>query len=209
LARSHGHELLVHLPMEPKGDVDPGPHAMLTNMSNRKILQDLDFDLSRFTGYVGVNNHMGSAFTEDRQGLNIVLNEVHKRGLLVLDSLTTPNSLLAKMATGKNIPNMTRNIFLDNKQNVTYILNQLAKLEHMARRRGHAIAIGHPYGETVRALSLWLPTLKQKGIIVVPLSYLVKRKYDRILLAKRRAGQRESGGAGSATRGGATFSATR
>jgi len=187
LARRRGHELMVHLPMEPKGNKDPGPHALLTSESDRKISQNLAFDLSQFSGYVGVNNHMGSAFTEDRQGLNILLNEVRKRGLLVLDSRTTSKSLLAAMASDRNIPNMTRDVFLDNKQDVSYILGQLGKLEHMAIRRGNAIAIGHPYAETIQALSLWLPTLTQKGIAVVPLSHLVKRKYDRILLAKGRA----------------------
>jgi len=187
LARRRGHELMVHLPMEPKGDKDPGPHALLTSESDGKISQNLAFDLAQFSGYVGVNNHMGSAFTEDRQGLNILLNEMHKRGLLVLDSRTTSKSLLAAMATARHIPNMTRDIFLDNRQDVSYILGQLQKLEHMAIRRGNAIAIGHPYAETIQALSLWLPTLKQKGIAIVPLSHLVKRKYDRILLAKAKA----------------------
>ncbi len=193
-ARNSGHELLIHLPMEPKGDKDPGPHAMLTNVSDHKIRKDLHFNLAQFEGYVGINNHMGSAFTEDSRGLNLVLNEVHKRGLLVLDSRTSKNSLFAQMATDRNIPNITRDFFLDNEQDVGYILGQLAKLEKMATRRGSAIAIGHPYGETIEALSVWLPTLKEKGIAVVPLSHLIKRKYENIFLAKgiARGGQASS-----------------
>ncbi len=184
LAHDRGHELMVHLPMEPKGDFDPGPHALLMHVSAEKMTADLIFNLSRFDGYVGLNNHMGSAFTEDRKSLDLVLDEVERRGLLVLDSRTSRKSLLAEMSTDRNIPNMTRDFFLDNEQDVDYIFAQLAKLEDMARRKGSAIAIGHPYAETIQALTLWLPTLKARGITVVPLSHLVKRKYDGIRLAR-------------------------
>ncbi len=183
-ARQLGHELMIHLPMEPKGDMDPGPHAMITGSSKQNMMDDLLFNLSQFEGYVGLNNHMGSAFTEDSDGLNLILNEVQKRGLLVLDSRTSRGSLLAKISSEKNIPNMTRDIFLDNEQNVTYILRQLEKLTVMAQRRGSAVAIGHPYKETIEALSLWLPSLESKGISIVPLSHLIKKKYSKILLAK-------------------------
>ncbi|VAV93543.1 Putative periplasmic protein YibQ, distant homology with nucleoside diphosphatase and polysaccharide deacetylase [hydrothermal vent metagenome] len=184
MAHNRGHELMVHLPMEPKGDFDPGPHALLTHVSHEKMRADLIFNLSRFDGYVGLNNHMGSAFTEDRKSLDLVLDEVQRRGLLVLDSRTSRKSLLAKMSTDRNIPNMTRDFFLDNEQDVDYIFAQLTKLEDMARRKGSAIAIGHPYAETIEALTLWLPTLKARGIMVVPLSHLIKRKYEGIRLAK-------------------------
>lgn len=188
LAKDQGHELMVHLPMEPKGDFDPGPHALLTHATDDKILQDLRFNLSQFEGYVGLNNHMGSAFTENRQGLDLILDEIQKRGLLVLDSRTSGKSLLAEMAAERNIPNVKRDIFLDNEQDEDYILNQLKKLEKMAMSRGHAIAIGHPYKVTIKVLSIWLPTLKEKGIAVVPLSQLVKNKYDKIQLAESRHG---------------------
>ncbi|NOZ67064.1 MAG: divergent polysaccharide deacetylase family protein [Alphaproteobacteria bacterium] len=184
LAHDRGHELMVHLPMEPKGDFDPGPHALLTHASHEKMRADLTYNLSRFDGYVGLNNHMGSAFTEDRKSLDLVLDEVERRGLLVLDSRTSRKSLLAEMSTDRNIPNMTRDFFLDNEQDVDYIFAQLTKLEDMARRKGSAIAIGHPYAETIQALTLWLPTLKARGITVVPLSHLIKRKYEGIRLAK-------------------------
>ena len=183
-AREQGHELMLHLPMEPKGDKDPGPHAMLTGVSDEKILAELSFNLAQFDGYVGLNNHMGSAFTENRRGLDLILKEVGKRGLLVLDSRTSKKSLFAGMAADRNIPNVTRDFFLDNEQDVDYILGQLKKLEKMALRRGSAIAIGHPYDETIAALSIWLPSLKEKGIVAVPLSALVKRKYQEIYMAK-------------------------
>lgn len=195
-ARDRGHELMIHLPMEPKGDKDPGPYALLTSVSDHKILENLHFNLKQFKGYVGINNHMGSAFTEDYRGLALILNEVQKRGLLVLDSRTSKKSLFAKMAEDRNIPNITRDLFLDNERDVGYILGQLEKLEKMALRRGSAVAIGHPHGETIEALSIWLPTLKEKGIAIVPLSHLVKRKYEKEYLA--RSAPRHTAGGGQA-----------
>ncbi|WP_417623572.1 divergent polysaccharide deacetylase family protein [Paremcibacter congregatus] len=187
IARGRGHELMVHLPMEPKGDSDPGPHAMLTGNSRSEMVADLTYNLGRFSGYVGLNNHMGSAFTESRAGLDLVLDEVRRRGMLVLDSRTSGNSLLAEMATEKRIPNMTRDVFLDNEQDVDYILGQLGKLEEIAHRRGQAIAIGHPYPETISALKRWLPTLEKKGISIVPLSYLMQQKYQKVELSSYHA----------------------
>ncbi len=184
LARDRGHELMIHMPMEPRGDKDPGPHALRVGVSDQQMLKDLHFNLSQFEGYVGLNNHMGSAFTENPAGLELILTEVKKRGLLVLDSRTSRKSLLAKMASEKNIPNMTRDYFLDNQQNVEYILGQLVKVENMARKKGSAIAIGHPYAETIEALSIWLPTLKEKNIVIVPLSHIFKEKYQKIILAR-------------------------
>lgn len=177
-ARTKGHELMVHLPMEPKGDSDPGPHAMLTSLTSDEARIRLAFNLSRFEGYVGINNHMGSAYTENSQSVEMLLNYIETRGLLVLDSKTSSGSVLSPLATKKNIANVTRDVFLDNIQETDYILGQLEKVEAMAIRRGQVIAIGHPYSQTIEALNLWLPTLKDKNIVVVPLSQIVKRKYN-------------------------------
>lgn len=183
LAKNRGHELMLHLPMEPKGKSNPGPHALFTAETAREILAELDYSLSRFEGFVGINNHMGSAFTEDSRGLDLILNEIQNRGLLVLDSRTSANSLLAPMAARRHIPNASRDFFLDNRQDVNYILGQLAKTEMRAARNGYAIAIGHPYGETIQALALWLPEARSRGIEIVPLSHIIRRKYEMIYLA--------------------------
>lgn len=193
LARTKGHELMVHLPMEPKGDSDPGPHAMLTSLTSDEARVRLAFNLSRFEGYVGINNHMGSAYTEDSQAVEMLLSHIEERGLLVLDSMTSSGSVLSPLATKKNIANVTRDVFLDNIQETGYILDQLEKVETMAIRRGQVIAIGHPYSQTIEALNLWLPTLKDKNIVVVPLSQIVKRKYT-LEEDNKLAGRAVSGG---------------
>ena len=83
LAREKGFEILVHMPMEPTdASADPGPNALLTGLSEGELKRRLAHNLSRFTGYVGVNNHMGSKFSQHRRAMSLVLAELESRGLL-------------------------------------------------------------------------------------------------------------------------------
>lgn len=182
-AYDKGHDILVHIPMEPKGDADPGPHALLSSESAEEQMNDIDYNLSQFSHYIGINNHMGSAFTEDAEAVNQFLDVIKGKGLLVLDSKTTSKSKLETMAMDKDIPVTNRDVFLDNVRNVDYILEQLGKLEKIAKTNGTALAIGHPYSETVTALERWIPTLKEKGITIVPISQTIKEKYAEKLIA--------------------------
>lgn len=170
-ARAQGHELFLHFPMEPMSDsADPGPNALLTGLSAQEIEDRLAWGLDRFDGYVGVNNHMGSRFTGDAEGMELVLRELDQRGLIFLDSLTTGSSVGAEVAADFDIPFVARDVFLDNERDVAAIARTLQALEEKARADGTAIGIGHPYDETIEALRQWLPTLEGKGITLAPVS---------------------------------------
>lgn len=174
-ARLKGQELLVHLPMEPASPgVDPGRNALLTDLPPAEIERRLEWNLSRFSGFVGVNNHMGSRFTADADAMTPVLRKLAGRGLLFLDSRTAYNSAGVRIAASLGMPYGARNVFLDNERNADAILTQLVKAEAMARGRGQAIAIGHPHAQTIAALRDWIPAARQRGIALVPLSSLVK-----------------------------------
>ena len=172
--RAQGHELLVHMPMEPIGNESPGPNALLTSLTDAELLETIDWNLTRFDGFVGVNNHMGSRFTKDSARMKLVMEELQKRGLLFLDSRTAPNSEGAKWAKRLRLPWAGRDVFLDNEVTVEAIMSQLKKVEVLAHRRGTVIAIGHPHGATLRALEAWIPTLEGKGLVLVPLSSIVE-----------------------------------
>ncbi|MEE8258876.1 MAG: divergent polysaccharide deacetylase family protein, partial [Sphingomonadales bacterium] len=174
LMRASGHELLVHMPMEPNGNENPGPRALLTSLTRAELLAAIEWNLTRFDGYVGVNNHMGSRFTKDEAGMALVMVELQKRGLLFLDSRTAPNSEGARLASRMGMPWAGRDIFLDNEINDAAILRQLLQVERLAKSRGQVIAIGHPYGATLRVLRDWIPTLEGKGLVLVPLSSVVE-----------------------------------
>ncbi|CAO3422201.1 Putative periplasmic protein [Azospirillum endophyticum] len=173
-ARANGHELMLHMPMEPSVKADPGPNALLVSLDKGEVVKRFRAALDSFDGYVGVNNHMGSRFTADRAALAPVLAELHRRGLLWLDSRTTPNSAGIGLAQELKMPWVGRDIFLDNQETVAAVKAQLAKTEQVAKRQGYAVAIGHPHDATIEALASWLPDVQKRGFVLVPVSAVVR-----------------------------------
>jgi len=174
-ARAKGHELLVHVPMEPLSNkIDPGPKALGVANGDAEILARLRWGLDRFDGYIGINNHMGSRFTQDERGMGVVMRELKRRNLLFLDSKTIATSVGDRLAVELGVAHVLRDVFLDDDMSGTAVLQQLALAERVARENGHAIAIGHPHPATIAALKAWLPRAKAAGFVIVPLSTVAK-----------------------------------
>ncbi len=186
-ARAAGHELLVHVPRQPAADaLDPGINVLRPDLPAAELRRRIAWALSRFAGYVGVNNHMGSRFTADAAAMSVLFQELERRGLLFLDSRTTAASVAETMSVRYDVPVATRNIFLDNEVSAGAVQAQLARLEVEARRAGFAVAIGHPHDGTIAALQAWLPTLGERGFRLVPISAIAQRGRDRDDVAARR-----------------------
>ncbi|NVJ99019.1 MAG: divergent polysaccharide deacetylase family protein [Alphaproteobacteria bacterium] len=178
--RQAGHELMVHLPMEPKGvAADPGTNALLLDLPEAEFERRIKWNLQQFDGFVGINNHMGSRLTEAAGPMVRVMMHLKADGYLFLDSLTSANSVGLSAAKATGVPTVSRDIFLDNIQRVEDIWEQLAKVERIARKRGYGIAIGHPYSVTLDVLAEWRETLAAKGITLVPISQIIKEKLER------------------------------
>lgn len=177
-ARRGGHEMMLHVPMEPMGEkYDPGPDVLEVKLSAEEIMRRLTWGLDRFDGYVGINNHMGSRFTAHAPGMEVVMRELGRRGLLFMDSVTTQKSVAPAIAQRHGIAFAARNVFLDNERDLQAVRTQLGKLEAHARKHGAAIAIGHPYDETIQALAGWLPGLASRGFVLVPVSTIVAARH--------------------------------
>ncbi len=175
-ARRRGHELMLHVPMEPGSDkVDPGPNVLMSRLSPSELDRRLQWSLGRLKGYVGINNHMGSLFTTSRAGMTMVMWELKRRGLLFLDSRTTNGTVGSSLALALGVPFAERDIFLDNVNSVADINDRLSDLESLARRQGYAIAIGHPRDATIEALSNWIPGVYERGFVLVPLTTIISR----------------------------------
>ncbi|MFN3076433.1 MAG: divergent polysaccharide deacetylase family protein [Alphaproteobacteria bacterium] len=178
-ALAAGHELMIHVPMEPKNQsLNPGPDVLLTRHDNDRLRHLLAGMFSLFKSYVGINNHMGSLFTSDARGMTVVMQELKNRGLLFLDSRTANNSVGGEVARHAGVPYAVRDVFLDNEPEVAHIQARLSELEHIARSRGYAVAIGHPRDGTIEALRAWLPTLHQKGLVLVPISAIIRQRMN-------------------------------
>ncbi len=175
-ARAAGHELMLHVPMEPVGTDWPGPDALLGSLSPSDLLSRFRTQLRSFRGFVGVNNHMGSLLTADRSKMDELMTELKARGLLFVNSRTTSKSVAATEAQRLGVPHTERDVFLDNEADLNAIRRQLAATERIARRRGVAVAIGHPHDLTIEALRSWLPTLEERGFALVPISTVVARE---------------------------------
>ncbi len=176
-SRLAGHELIIHVNMEPKDhDVDPGPKALLTSLNADEVRNRLEWALTRFDGYIGISNHMGSRFTEWPDGMEAVVRVLKRRGLLFFDSVTSTKSVGAALARAHGLAHASRDIFLDHDRDAAAVARQLAQTERIARRRGYAIAIGHPYDVTFDALKAWIPGAIKRGFVMVPLSAIVRRQ---------------------------------
>lgn len=177
MARRAGHETMVHVPMEPVNTkMDMGPNGLATNQAKEEVLRRLDWDLSRFNGYVGINNHMGSRFTGDAQAMGWVMDELRARGLMFLDSRTIATTVAAKTAAAEGVPFAERDVFLDDEQTAIAVDQRLREVESIAKKRGTVIAIGHPHDATITALASWIPSLPQTGVVLVPLTEVVKAR---------------------------------
>ncbi len=172
-ARKMGHEIFLHMPMEPLGNDDPGPGTLRISMSDDEIRTAAEQNLSRFTGYVGINNHMGSRFTADARGMRVVMEEIKKRGLIFLDSRTTLATKGEQLAREMGVHTLRRHVFLDNVLTEENVANQIYALIKLSEDQNMAVAIGHPHHITLEILAKMLPYLRNRCDLV-PVSALAK-----------------------------------
>ena len=181
LAHRHGHEVLLHLPMEPRDypEQDPGAGAIFTNQDGDTIRRLVRQALARVRGAVGVNNHMGSRATADSRVMEQVLTEVKHHNLFFLDSRTTAESLCLAVASALELPAAQRDLFIDpvdedGRVQSETVEGQLWRLAAIAVADGQAIGIGHDREQTLLALEAVLPRLESRGHRFVPVSELVQ-----------------------------------
>jgi polysaccharide deacetylase 2 family uncharacterized protein YibQ len=170
-------ETLLHLPMEPVSypREKPGQGALFTDMNDEELVFQLEKDIEAVPYISGVNNHMGSKFMMDEKKLTLVFNKLKKNKLFFVDSRTSDNSKAFVSAEKVGLPVAARKIFLDNNRDYNEIYNNLmniAKNDDVSSE----IIIGHPYPETIRAISDGLKVLREKGVSIVPVSQLIKIK---------------------------------
>jgi uncharacterized protein len=168
MAKKAGCEYMLHLPMEPKEypESDPGPGTLFVTMTDEKIREVLNADMGQVPGAIGVNNHMGSEFTENEGKMSALLRELKKRNLFYVDSRTTNLTVAHKLATTLGVPAASRTVFLDNDPSPRAIEFQIKRLIAAAQETGMAIGIGHPHKATLNAIRTYFEGDKQEARIV-------------------------------------------
>lgn len=176
-ANRQGRLIMMHCPMESLLPYRLGPGGLQVSMDEREFLETLADNLASIPYVSGVNNHMGSLLTSNHQKMGWVMSALRDTGgLFYVDSRTTAQTVAEERAEEFGIPNLRRDVFLDNRRDVDYIRGQMLKLVKKARRNGSALAIGHPYPQTLEVLEEMLPELIHHGVRLVPVSELLEHK---------------------------------
>jgi hypothetical protein len=171
-ARGEGHEILLQLPMEPFDypDNDPGPQTLLTSLAPEQNLDRMHWLMSRFQGYVGVANYMGSRFTASDTALAPMLREVAKRGLMYLDDGSSPRSLAGQIAVANGLPFAKAGVVLDAVPTPNEIDRALLRLESMARDGGIAVGVASALPVSMARIAKWAKAAESRGFLLVPIS---------------------------------------
>ncbi len=170
-------EFIIHLPMEPLDypAQNPGPHPLLLSLDAEQTRRRVDGYLRELPGAIGASNHMGSAYTADPDRMALVQEMLAERQLFFLNSKTSASPVPAAVARRGRYAYLERDVFLDNERDTRLIAQALNHALFRARRNGQAIAIGHPYPETMRVLNAAVSGPTLRGVELVPLSDLLER----------------------------------
>ncbi len=171
---NRGFEVILHLPTEPFEKFRLEKNTILTSMDEITIKNILKLDLDNVPYVKGASNHMGSKLTSDIKALGFVFQELKKRNLYFLDSFVSSKSIASTLAANEHISFASRDVFLDNKADYGYILQQLQELKNKAKIHGKAIGIGHDHKLTLEVLRDIMPEIEKEGFRFVFVSELVK-----------------------------------
>lgn len=170
--RAHGLPVILHQPMESVSGIGMEPKVILTSMSDAAIRQMLRDSLSQLPEAIGINNHQGSKATIDARTMDIVMNELHHRGLFFFDSHTNSTTAADKAAKTYGVPYVRNDLFVDNSASVSDICAMIQEGADRAKKKGTYIIIGHCRPHTAEAFRQMVPKLKAQGIEFVYLSSL-------------------------------------
>ena len=171
-ARASKHEILLQVPMEPFDypDNDPGPQTLLTTLAPEQNIDRLTWHMSRFQGYVGLANFMGSKAVVTDSVMQPIMKEAAKRGLGYLDDGSSARSVAGFNAEAKGVPFAASDLTIDSVPTAGEIDKSLGKLESIARERGTAVGMASALPISIDRISAWTKQLASHGVMLVPLT---------------------------------------
>ena len=174
----YGKDIMLHLPLEPyaNGDHYPDNYLITTAMKPSKVIAMVDGTLAKMPLAQGVNNHMGSKATEDKELMKTIFKRLKKKGLFFVDSMTAHHSICGELAREIGMPFASRDVFLDNINTREAIKKQIIELAKRARKKGYAVAIGHDRALTMQVLKEEIRTLEDQGFEIVRVKTLLKNQ---------------------------------
>ncbi len=182
LGHQQGKLIMVHAPMSNLQQLPLDTGGLTENMSQQEFADTLYQNLESIPHAQGLNNHMGSHLTQLEQPMQWLMETLARENLFFVDSRTSPESIAWETAQSYQVPTRKRDVFLDNQRNHEAIGEQFDQLLRIAKRRGNAIAIGHPYPETIEFLANVIPSLHELGVELVPVSHLIPPPLNRVII---------------------------
>ena len=166
-ARSRGKEVLLHQPMQSMDErLAPEPGGVTLDTGRRQFATIIEENLAALPQAIGVNGHRGSLLTRHPGHMRWLMEELDDRGLLFIDSYTSKHSVALSIAREHAIPAARRDVFVDAERSPESIAREFERLKRLARIRGRALGIGHPYPETLEFLEAALPKLEAEGFVL-------------------------------------------
>jgi polysaccharide deacetylase 2 family uncharacterized protein YibQ len=185
-AQEIGKEVLLHLPLQsvtPHQAEDPG--GLLLDMTRGQFASKFSEAFESVPHVVGINSHRGSLLTRHPGHMAWLMEEIRDRGdLFFVDSYTTHESIALRLAREAGVPAVKRDVFLDPDQTPGTVAREFARLKTLARQRGFAVGIGHPYPQTLTLLEDELPKLGDEGFELVSISSYVALKNSQGIAAE-------------------------
>jgi polysaccharide deacetylase 2 family uncharacterized protein YibQ len=181
IAHHHGKEVLLHLPLEAvdsRGPAEPG--AITLDMSRAVFHETFANAIATVPFAVGVSSHRGSLLTRHPGHMIWLMEELRDHeDLFFIDSYTTHESVALQLAAEAGVSATRRDVFLDHDRSTAAVAREFERLKDLARERGRAVAIGHPFPETLELLERELPKLREDGFEVVTISELLADRLNR------------------------------
>lgn len=178
-------DIMLHAPMESLNHLRLGDGALTRDLSEQQFTETLQKSIDAIPHVSGLNNHMGSALTQNPQAMNWVMQSAQRNNLFFVDSRTTPESVASDLARQYQIKHASRNIFLDNETDYAYIDQAFKRAIKISKKTGFALAIGHPYPATIEYLEKNLPELQKQGVELVSVSELINARTAKKNLKKQ------------------------
>jgi polysaccharide deacetylase 2 family uncharacterized protein YibQ len=171
-ARHEGHEVFLQVPLEPIGFPanNPGPHTLTGDATDAQNIDALRWHLSRFTGYAGVVNYMGSRYLSMPKAIKPLLVELKQRGVLFLEDGSMALSATEGTARAMQLPIKRAKVVIDSDPNPQAIIAALTMLEEEATGTGFAIGTGTGLDITISTVREWAKAAAERGIILVPIT---------------------------------------
>ncbi|EAK8151076.1 divergent polysaccharide deacetylase family protein [Campylobacter coli] len=156
---------MVHLPLAAMNYTKPELDTLNPSDSEKRIFKKIQQVKKDFKDLKFINNHTGSLFTSDEKAMKKLYKAFEKEELIFVDSKTIASSKAPKVAKALGQIYIQRDVFLDNRDDVVYIKNQLIEAVRLAKQKGFAIAIGHPRKNTFKALEQSKDLLKSVELV--------------------------------------------